>query len=127
MTAGWIDQAAGRRLRAITPWNFPSSMITWQGLPRLPRAAPSSPPAGVPFSALALAELAIRAGFPPGVPNVVTGDARYRRRDDDKSHRSQAIVYGSTEVGRLPEAGRSTVKKIRPARGQRAVYCLRRR
>src|SRR6202030_3895951 len=63
---------------AITPWNFPSSMITRKVSPALAAGCTVviKPAGATPFSALALAELAIRAGFPPGVLDVVTGDAR---------------------------------------------------
>ncbi|MEO8976575.1 MAG: aldehyde dehydrogenase family protein, partial [Casimicrobiaceae bacterium] len=62
---------------AITPWNFPSSMITRKVAPALAAGCTVviKPAEATPFSALALAELAQRAGFPPGVFNVVTGDA----------------------------------------------------
>src|SRR5450631_2343041 len=62
---------------AITPWNFPSSMITRKVSPALAAGCTVviKPAEATPFSALALAELAQRAGFPPGVLNVLTGDA----------------------------------------------------
>ncbi|MGE5087629.1 MAG: aldehyde dehydrogenase family protein, partial [Candidatus Levyibacteriota bacterium] len=62
---------------AITPWNFPSSMITRKVAPALAAGCTVviKPAEATPFSAFALAELAHRAGFPPGVLNVITGDA----------------------------------------------------
>ncbi len=62
---------------AITPWNFPCSMITRKVAPALAAGCPVviKPAPQTPFSALALAELAQRAGFPAGVLNVVVGDA----------------------------------------------------
>lgn len=79
--------AAGQRLvttrmpvgvcAAITPWNFPSAMITRKAAPALAAGCTLvvKPASKTPFSALALAELASRAGIPAGVFNVVTGDA----------------------------------------------------
>ena len=62
---------------AITPWNFPSSMITRKVAPALAAGCTVviKPAEATPYSALALAELAHRAGFPPGVLNIITGDA----------------------------------------------------
>ncbi len=63
---------------AITPWNFPAAMITRKIAPALAAGCTvvCKPAPQTPFSALALAELAQRAGLPPGVFNVVTGDAQ---------------------------------------------------
>ncbi|MEN1799550.1 aldehyde dehydrogenase family protein, partial [Pseudomonas aeruginosa] len=60
---------------AITPWNFPAAMITRKAGPALAAGCTMvlEPASQTPFSALALAELAIRAGVPAGVFNVVTG------------------------------------------------------
>ena len=62
---------------AITPWNFPAAMITRKAGPALAAGCPIviKPAPQTPFSALAMAELAQRAGIPAGVFNVVTGDA----------------------------------------------------
>ncbi len=81
---------------AITPWNFPSSMITRKVAPALAAGCTVviKPAEATPYSALALAELAQRAGFPPGVLNVVTGDAPGdRRRDVRQPDRAQALVH----------------------------------
>ncbi|CAG0908253.1 unnamed protein product [Cyprideis torosa] len=63
---------------AITPWNFPSAMITRKAGPALAAGCPIiiKPAEATPYSALALAELAERAGVPAGVFNVVTGSPR---------------------------------------------------
>jgi len=60
---------------AITPWNFPAAMITRKCAPALAAGCPVviKPSEMTPFTALALGELAIRAGFPAGVINIVTG------------------------------------------------------
>ena len=65
---------------AITPWNFPHSMITRKVAPALAAGCTVviKPAEATPYSALALAELAQRAGFPPGVLNVVIGNAPAR-------------------------------------------------
>jgi len=61
----------------ITPWNFPAAMLTRKAGAALAAGCTvvAKPASQTPFTALALAELAQRAGFPPGVLNVVTGDA----------------------------------------------------
>lgn len=60
---------------AITPWNFPAAMITRKCAPALAAGCPVvvKPSELTPFTALALAKLAQRAGFPPGIFNVITG------------------------------------------------------
>ena len=92
---------------AITPWNFPNAMITRKAAPAL--AAGCSivikPASETPLSALALAELAKRAGIPDGVFNVVVGSSS----DIGNELTSNPIVRklsftGSTEVGKLLEA-----------------------
>ena len=62
---------------AITPWNFPSAMITRKCAPALAVGCPVvvKPATATPYSALALAELAEQAGIPKGVFNIVTGSA----------------------------------------------------
>src|SRR5579863_8690042 len=62
---------------AITPWNFPAAMITRKVGPALAAGCPVvvKPASQTPYSALALAVLAVRAGLPPGVLNILTGDA----------------------------------------------------
>ena len=92
---------------AITPWNFPNAMITRKAAPAL--AAGCSivikPASETPLSALALAELARRAGIPDGVINVVVGSSG----DIGSELTSNPVVRklsftGSTEVGKLLEA-----------------------
>ena len=92
---------------AITPWNFPNAMITRKAAPAL--AAGCSivikPASETPLSALALAELAKRAGIPDGVLNVVVGSSG----DIGSELTSNTVVRklsftGSTEVGKLLEA-----------------------
>ena len=92
---------------AITPWNFPAAMITRKVAPALAVGCTVvvKPAEQTPLSALALAELASRAGFPPGVFNVVTGSAASAPRIGAELTGNPAVrklsFTGSTEVGRL--------------------------
>lgn len=89
---------------AITPWNFPSAMITRKAGAALAAGCPMivRPADETPFSALALAVLAQRAGIPRGVFSVVTGDPRIIAGALTASETVRALSFtGSTEVGRL--------------------------
>lgn len=100
----------------ITPWNFPCAMITRKAAAALAAGCTVlvHPSHETPFSALALAELADRAGFPPGVFNVVTGDARTVVEPWLGDPRVRALSFtGSTEVGRLLyRRSADTVKRL---------------
>ena len=113
---------------AITPWNFPSSMITRKVAPALAAGCTVviKPAEATPFSALALAELAQRAGFPPGVLNVITGDAHGDRRRADANPTVRKLSFtGSTEVGRLlMQQVAPTVKKISLELGGNAPFIV---
>ncbi len=88
----------------ITPWNFPCAMITRKAAAALAIGCPVvvHPSSETPFSALALAELAARAGFPAGVFNVVTGSAREIVGEWCADARVRALSFtGSTQIGRL--------------------------
>ncbi len=88
----------------ITPWNFPCAMITRKAAAALAAGCTVviHPSAETPLSALALAELAERAGFPPGVFNVVTGDAAEIVGEWCADSRVRALSFtGSTRVGKL--------------------------
>ncbi len=81
---------------AITPWNFPAAMITRKVGPALAAGCTMviKPATQTPFSALALAELAERAGVPKGVFNVVTGSREGdRRRADRQPDRAQDHLH----------------------------------
>jgi len=101
---------------AITPWNFPMAMITRKAGPALAAGCTLviKPASETPCSALALAELARRAGLPPGVLNVVVGDAETIGDVITSSPLVRALSFtGSTEVGRLLLAKCApTVKKV---------------
>ena len=92
---------------AITPWNFPAAMITRKVAPALAAGCTVvvKPAEQTPLTALALAELAQRAGFPPGVFNVVTGSAASAPKIGGELTGNPTVrklsFTGSTEVGRL--------------------------
>ena len=98
----WLEPVGVAAL--ITPWNFPSAMLTRKAAAALAAGCTivAHPSKETPFSALALAELAERAGLPPGVFNVVTGDAATIVEPWTDDTRVRALSFtGSTEVGRL--------------------------
>ena len=89
---------------AITPWNFPAAMITRKLGPALAAGCTMivKPAEQTPLSALALAELAIEAGLPDGVMNVITGDAPAIGGAIFADPRVRKVSFtGSTEVGRI--------------------------
>ncbi|MBW8792873.1 MAG: NAD-dependent succinate-semialdehyde dehydrogenase [Streptomyces sp.] len=101
---------------AITPWNFPAAMITRKAAPALAAGCTMvvKPAAQTPLTALALAELAERAGVPAGVLNVVLGNAREIGPELTGNPAVRKVSFtGSTEVGRvlLTECAQ-TVKKV---------------
>jgi succinate-semialdehyde dehydrogenase/glutarate-semialdehyde dehydrogenase len=113
---------------AITPWNFPSSMITRKVAPALAAGCTVviKPAEATPFSAFALAELAHRAGFPPGVLNVVTGDAPAIGGEMCANPIVRKVSFtGSTEVGRLlMKQVAPTIKKISLELGGNAPFIV---
>ncbi|HEY5019571.1 MAG TPA: NAD-dependent succinate-semialdehyde dehydrogenase, partial [Steroidobacteraceae bacterium] len=89
---------------AITPWNFPAAMITRKVAPALAAGCTIivKPAMQTPLSALAMAELAGRAGVPSGVLSVVTGDSRAIGGELTANPRVRKLTFtGSTQVGRL--------------------------
>ncbi|ARJ67326.1 succinate-semialdehyde dehydrogenase (NADP(+)) [Magnetospirillum sp. ME-1] len=114
---------------AITPWNFPIAMITRKCAPALAAGCPVviKPAEDTPLSALALAELAGRAGFPPGVINVVTaGDPRAVGAELTSNPKVRKLSFtGSTEVGKLLMAQcAATVKKLSLELGGNAPFIV---
>ncbi|MER6159375.1 NAD-dependent succinate-semialdehyde dehydrogenase [Streptomyces sp. NPDC001868] len=101
---------------AITPWNFPAAMITRKAAPALAAGCTMvvKPAEQTPLTALALAELAERAGIPAGVFNVVVGKAREIGPELTGNPVVRKVTFtGSTEVGRLLIAqSAETVKKV---------------
>jgi succinate-semialdehyde dehydrogenase/glutarate-semialdehyde dehydrogenase len=101
---------------AITPWNFPAAMITRKAGPALAAGCTMvvKPASQTPMTALALAELALRAGLPPGVFSVLTGnDTRILGAELTGHPLVRKITFtGSTEVGRvLLQQAATTIKK----------------
>ncbi len=89
---------------AITPWNFPAAMITRKVAPALAAGCTvvCKPATQTPYSALALAELAHRAGIPAGVLNILTGPAREIGGVLTGDARVRKLSFtGSTEIGKL--------------------------
>jgi len=113
---------------AITPWNFPHSMITRKVAPGLAAGCTVilKPAEQTPYSALALAELAERAGFPKGVLNIITGDAPAIGGELCANPTVRKISFtGSTEVGRLlMKQAAPTVKKISLELGGNAPFIV---
>ncbi|HJT11869.1 MAG TPA: NADP-dependent succinate-semialdehyde dehydrogenase [Dongiaceae bacterium] len=113
---------------AITPWNFPSAMITRKAGPALAAGCPIvlKPATQTPFSALALAELAHRAGVPAGVFNVVTGSATQIGGEMTANPIVRKLTFtGSTEIGKiLLEQCAKTVKKTSMELGGNAPFIV---
>ena len=113
---------------AITPWNFPAAMITRKAGAAL--AAGCSivikPASQTPFTALALAELAIRAGIPDGVLSVVTGSAREIGAEMTSNPIVRKLSFtGSTEIGiKLLEQCAPTIKKTSMELGGNAPFIV---
>ena len=112
----------------ITPWNFPIAMITRKVAPALAAGCTVivKPASQTPFSALALAVLAERAGLPPGVLNVVTGSATAIGGELTSNPAVRKISFtGSTEVGKVLMAQcAGTVKKVSLELGGNAPFIV---
>jgi len=110
----WLEPVGVAAL--ITPWNFPCAMLTRKAAAAMAVGCTvvAHPSGETPFSALALAELAERAGVPAGVFNVVTGRAATVVEPWTKDTRVRALSFtGSTETGRLLyRQSADTVKKL---------------
>ncbi len=113
---------------AITPWNFPAAMITRKAGAALAAGCTMvvKPALETPYSALALCELADRAGIPPGVLSVVTGDAKSIGGEMTSSPIVRKLSFtGSTAVGKLlMEQCASTVKKVSLELGGNAPFLV---
>ncbi|EGT3575426.1 NADP-dependent succinate-semialdehyde dehydrogenase [Citrobacter amalonaticus] len=113
---------------AITPWNFPSAMITRKAGPALAAGCTMvlKPASQTPFSALALAELANRAGIPPGVFSVVTGSAGAVGNELTQNPLVRKLSFtGSTEIGRqLMEQCAKDIKKVSLELGGNAPFIV---
>jgi succinate-semialdehyde dehydrogenase/glutarate-semialdehyde dehydrogenase len=116
---------------AITPWNFPNAMITRKIAPAMAAGCTIviKPAELTPLSALALAELALRAGIPPGVINIVTADADQSIAIGKTLCESPTVRHlsftGSTEVGRILMAQCApTIKKLALELGGHAPFIV---
>jgi succinate-semialdehyde dehydrogenase/glutarate-semialdehyde dehydrogenase len=132
------EHAPGRRIvvtkepigvvAAITPWNFPNAMITRKCAPALAVGCPVviKPASATPYSALALAELAERAGIPKGIVNVVTGGAGAIGGELTSNPLVRKLSFtGSTEIGKvLMRQCASTVKKVSLELGGNAPFIV---
>lgn len=113
---------------AITPWNFPAAMITRKVSPALAVGCTAviKPAPETPLTALAIGELALRAGIPAGVLNLVTGDAPAIGEVMCAHDDVRFIGFtGSTEVGRLlMKQASSTIKKVGLELGGNAPFIV---
>ncbi|MFW0755111.1 NAD-dependent succinate-semialdehyde dehydrogenase [Pseudomonas sp. H11T01] len=113
---------------AITPWNFPAAMITRKAGPALAAGCPCivKPAPETPFSALAMAALAEQAGIPPGIFNVITGDAVAIGAELTSSPEVRKLSFtGSTAIGKLLMAQcASTLKKVSLELGGNAPFIV---
>lgn len=113
---------------AITPWNFPNAMVTRKVGPALAAGCTVvlKPASQTPFSALALAELAERAGIPRGVFNIVTGSAKAIGGELTANPAVRKLSFtGSTEIGQqLMAQSAATIKKISLELGGNAPFIV---
>jgi succinate-semialdehyde dehydrogenase/glutarate-semialdehyde dehydrogenase len=113
---------------AITPWNFPTAMLTRKAGPALAAgcAMVVKPATQTPFSALAFAELAERAGVPKGLLSVLTGSASKIGGEMTRSPIVRKLTFtGSTEVGRtLMKQSADTIKKLSLELGGNAPFIV---
>jgi succinate-semialdehyde dehydrogenase/glutarate-semialdehyde dehydrogenase len=113
---------------AITPWNFPAAMITRKAAPALAAGCTfvCKPATQTPYSALALAELADRAGVPKGVFNIVTGKATAIGGEMTGNPLVRKLTFtGSTEIGKkLMAQCAGTMKKISMELGGNAPFIV---
>ena len=113
---------------AITPWNFPAAMITRKVGPALAAGCPMvvKPASQTPYSALALAELAERAGIPAGVLSVITGASGAIGGEMTSNPIVRKLSFtGSTEVGKLlMKQCAGTVKKLSLELGGNAPFIV---
>ncbi len=113
---------------SITPWNFPSAMLARKIGPALAAGCTivCKPASQTPLSALALGELAERAGVPAGVLNIVTGPAREIGAELTANPLVRKLTFtGSTQIGKLLlEQCAGTVKKVSMELGGNAPFIV---
>jgi succinate-semialdehyde dehydrogenase/glutarate-semialdehyde dehydrogenase len=113
---------------AITPWNFPAAMVTRKAAPALAAGCPVivKPASQTPLTALALGELAQRAGLPPGALNIITGNARTIGTELTTNPKVRKLSFtGSTDVGRrlLADAA-ANIQKVTLELGGNAPFIV---
>jgi succinate-semialdehyde dehydrogenase/glutarate-semialdehyde dehydrogenase len=123
-----IKQSIGV-VAALTPWNFPLAMITRKVAPALAAGSPVvvKPPSETPLTALALAHLAEKAGFPPGVYNTVTTtESSEVGKELCENRKVRKLSFtGSTQVGKiLMSQCSSTLKKLSLELGGNAPFIV---
>lgn len=125
---GWTIRQPVGVVGCITPWNFPAAMITRKCAPALAAGCTMvvKPAPETPLTALALADLADRAGFPKGVFNVICGDAQKIGPVLTGSHEVRMIGFtGSTQVGKLlMKQAADTVKRVSLELGGNAPFIV---
>ncbi len=113
---------------AITPWNFPTAMLTRKAGPALAAGCSMvvKPATQTPYSALAFAELAERAGVPKGLLSVLTGSASQIGGEMTRNPLVRKLTFtGSTEVGRtLMRQSADTIKKLSLELGGNAPFIV---
>jgi succinate-semialdehyde dehydrogenase/glutarate-semialdehyde dehydrogenase len=113
---------------AITPWNFPNAMGTRKAAPAMAAGCPvvMKPASQTPFSTLAIAVLAERAGIPAGVLNIVTGSASAIGGEMTSNPIVRKLTFtGSTEIGKLlMQQCAATVKKTSMELGGNAPFIV---
>ncbi|MEP6877190.1 MAG: aldehyde dehydrogenase family protein, partial [Burkholderiales bacterium] len=113
---------------AITPWNFPTAMLTRKAGPALAAGCSMvvKPATQTPYSALAFAELAERAGIPKGLLSVLTGSAAQIGGEMTRSPIVRKLTFtGSTDVGRtLMRQSADTIKKLSLELGGNAPFIV---
>jgi len=113
---------------AITPWNFPAAMIARKVAPALAAGCSfvCKPASQTPYSALAMAELAVRAGVPAGVLNILTGDAAAIGGEMTGNPTVRKLTFtGSTSIGKkLMAQASSTLKKLSLELGGNAPFIV---
>jgi succinate-semialdehyde dehydrogenase/glutarate-semialdehyde dehydrogenase len=113
---------------AITPWNFPLAMITRKVAPALAAGCPIvvKPAMQTPYSALAMAVLAERAGVPPGILSVITGAAEAIGGEMTANPTVRKVTFtGSTKIGRiLMKQSSDTIKRLSLELGGNAPFIV---
>ncbi len=133
--AGWAQllerEFAGYRacgvVGQIIPWNFPLLMFAWKVAPALAagNTVVIKPAEYTPLTALAMAELAMEAGLPPGVLNVVNGDGRVGALIAAHEDIDKIAFTGSTEVGRIiRKATAASTKKLSLELGGKSPFIV---